>query len=256
MIPLLSIITATYNSENTLDETIKSILSQDYINFEYIIVDGASTDNTINIIKKFEPKFKEKNIIFKWISEPDSGIYNAWNKGLKIASGNWISFIGSDDIYLEGSFKKYAINAQKNPNKDFIYSKVKLMKGNYFIKDILGQWNWKTFKKSMEFAHVGAIHNKHFFENYGTFDESYKITGDYEMLLRAKGRLKSLFMEEFTVKMQVGGISNNVVSRAFKEARKAKIKTGGVNLFYANFDYLYMYFKCFWGAALRNLKRK
>lgn len=100
----VSIITASYNSEATLEATIESVYNQTYQDIEYIIIDGGSSDKTVSIIQKFEPLFSGR---LKWISEPDKGIYDAWNKGLEIATGEWIAFLGSDDIYLPDSIHKY-----------------------------------------------------------------------------------------------------------------------------------------------------
>ncbi|NCT10072.1 MAG: glycosyltransferase, partial [Flavobacteriia bacterium] len=113
---LLSVITVSLNSELTIEKTIQSVLNQNFTDFEYIIVDGKSTDNTLQIIKKYESQFHQKNIPFTWISESDTGIYNAWNKGLQLAKGDWISFLGSDDIYLEGVLAKYAKVVLSNKN--------------------------------------------------------------------------------------------------------------------------------------------
>lgn len=229
MNPLLSIITATFNSDKTLDETIKSVLNQDYTNFEYIIIDGKSEDNTISIIKKYETQFKEKNITYTWVSEPDTGIYSAWNKGLKLATGGWIAFLGSDDIYLENALEAYAFNIVQNNNVDFIHSKVKLVnKGK--VKHVFSDlWKWNEFKREMKIAHVGSFHNKNYFDTYGVYNEDYKITGDYELLLRAKSNLKTIFINQFTAEMKDGGISNKNVLMAFKEAKKAKIDTAEIS---------------------------
>lgn len=242
--PLLTIITATYNSEKTLEDTIKSILNQDYSNLEYIIVDGKSNDNTINIIKKYESLFIEKNIIFKWISEKDTGIYNAWNKGLNLATGDWIAFLGSDDFYLDNNtLDKYVAVLTNNPDADFIHSKVRLVnngKVKYIVSD---KWLWKNFKRYMKIAHVGSFHNKKYFEKYGYYNETYKIAGDYEMLLRAKSKLKSVFIDCFTAEMADGGISNNHVLLAFKEVRKAKINTAKISKPIAYFDFYFSLIK-------------
>ncbi len=252
MNPLLSVITATYNSEKTLKDTIKSVLNQNYTNFEFIIVDGKSTDNTLSIIKEFESQFKEKKIPFKWISEKDSGIYNAWNKGLKLAIGNWISFLGSDDIYLENALKKYATIATSNPSLDFLHSKVKLVDNTGKIKFIISdKWKWKKFKRQMKIAHVGSFHNKNYFKKYGKFKEEYKIAGDYEMLLRAKSNLKTFFFDEFTAEMKDGGISNQNVIAAFKEVKKAKINTGKVAKPLAYFDFYFFIAKYYLSRILK-----
>ena len=97
--PLISIITACFNNEKTINDTIESILNQTYISLEYILVDGSSSDSTVNFIESYERKFQEKRIQYKWISEPDNGIYDAWNKGLERATGDWIVFIGGDDYF-------------------------------------------------------------------------------------------------------------------------------------------------------------
>ncbi|OSY87023.1 hypothetical protein WH52_13235 [Tenacibaculum holothuriorum] len=244
MNPLFSVITASYNSEKTIKETITSVLNQNYTNFEYIIIDGNSTDNTVNIIREFEPIFKQKNISYKWISEKDSGIYNAWNKGLKLAIGNWIAFLGSDDIYLEKSLEKYAKIAISNPEADLITSKVKLINNNNKVKHIFSKpWRWNEFKRNMKIAHVGSFHNKKYFEKYGIYNETYKITGDYELLLRAKDKLKPLFINEFTAEMKDGGVSNNFVIKAFKEAKRAKIEAGEVNPFIASIEFIFSLLK-------------
>tara|TARA_R110002050_G_scaffold104139_1_gene213501 strand:+ start:4218 stop:4976 length:759 start_codon:yes stop_codon:yes gene_type:complete len=243
MNPILSIITATYNSDKTLDDTIQSLLNQNYNNYEYILIDGKSKDNTLEIIKKYEPIFQGKKITYTWISEKDSGIYNAWNKGLKLAKGKWISFLGSDDIYLENALEKYAYQIFKNTDVDFIHSKVKLMDGKKTTFIISDKWVWKNFKREMKIAHVGSFHNKYFFEKYGNFNEKYKIIGDYEMLLRAKNNLKTLFFDDFTAEMKVGGVSNENIIGAFKEVREAKINTAKINELIAYFDFYFFILK-------------
>lgn len=254
--PFLSIVTACFNSEKTITNTINSILNQDFTDYEYIIVDGNSSDNTINIIKNYIPLFKEKNISFKWISENDHGIYNAWNKGLKLAKGGWISFLGSDDMYIDGALKQYANIIYQNKNEDYIYSKVKIFDEGKKIREINKKWNWHLFKKSMNIAHAGAFHNMDYFKKFGLFNEEYRIAGDYEMLLRAKNELNAVFMDEFTVIMLDGGISKKMFLKAFKEAEKAKIQTAGlaaINVKIYSFNLLVRYVG---GKILRKIKFK
>ena len=253
MNPLLSIITATYNSESSLDETIRSILTQNYNDFEYIIVDGNSTDNTIRIITKYEPLFKEKKIRFKWISEEDLGIYDAWNKGLRLAEGKWISFLGSDDTYLEGALKKYAHMAKANPEADFIHSKVKLISNGKIKFVVSDKWNWSQFKRYMKIAHVGSFHNAEYFEKYGRYNELYRLAGDYEMLLRAKSNLKTVFFDEFTAEMKDGGISNDNVLLAFKEVKYAKTTTAKITKPIALFDFYHSLIKYYLSTFIRRI---
>lgn len=240
MTPILSVITVCFNVEKTIEKTIQSVLNQSFTNFEYIIIDGKSSDKTMEIVLEYEAKFKKKGIQFSWISEPDTGIYNAFNKGIKKANGNWISFLGSGDFYFENALKSYADEISKLSNEiDFIHSNVNL--GNR--KMINDQWSWKRFKRKMELAHVGAFHNANYFNKYGYFNESYKIAGDYEILLRAKQHLQTFWFEEVTVFMADGGISNQNIKKVYQETKRAKIETQSVSILIANLDYFWWILK-------------
>ncbi len=253
--PLLSIITATYNSERTLEETIQSVLNQDCENFEYIIIDGDSKDETIKIIKNYKEIFDQKKIPFTWISEPDKGIYDAWNKGLRIAKGDWISFLGSDDVYLAAALDRYTQFIQKNNQVDFIHSKVKLLKNEGIVKHIISdKWKWNKFKRQMKIAHVGCFHNKKYFDLYGEFNETFEIAGDYEMLLRAKDNLKTGFFDAFTAEMKDGGISNRNILKAFREARIAKTSSGGIKSITAYFDFLVNILKYYISSCIKKIR--
>ncbi|GGG93656.1 glycosyl transferase [Polaribacter pacificus] len=234
-----TIITATFNSEKTLKNTIESVLNQRVTNFEYILVDGKSTDKTLEIIKSYENSFKEKGISYRWISEKDTGIYNAFNKGIHLSFGRWISFLGSDDYYTINALEVYYNKLlTTNQSIDFCYSNVQMIDGPRLMNVINGVWNWSIFKKYMNIAHVGAFHNKAYFTKFGFFDESYTIAGDYELLLRARQDLKTIKADETTVYMSAGGVSNNQVFKAFKETFNAKLKTGKRNLILCSFDYV------------------
>lgn len=223
---MISIITATYDSEKTLSQTIESLLVQTTIDFEYIIIDGYSTDNTVRIIEEYEKKFKIKGIKFIWISEKDCGIYDAWNKGLKLASGQWITFLGSDDVLTsEHSLKISCKHLEKTPAADWAYSKINLInKRGKILRKINERWIWRKFKKHMYVPHAGSFHNKNYFTKYGDFDTQFKIAGDYEMILRKKHKLKTTFINSVTVNMLNEGISNNHIKWALKEESLAKQK--------------------------------
>lgn len=229
---LVTIITVCQNSEATIRDTIESVLNQTYNNIEYIIVDGKSNDSTLEIIKSYQNKFKERNFNYLWISETDTGIYEALNKGVKLASGNWISFIGSDDKYTENAVELYMKNRPKN-DVDLMYSNIKI-KGK---KNNTGVWSWDKFRRSMNIAHVGAFHHKNYFEKYGVFDTSYKIAGDYELLLRAKDKLRTHKLNEFTVIMSGDGISNRNIEKVYSETTRAKKETAQVSPIICHLDY-------------------
>ena len=244
--PLFTVIIATYNSEATLGQSLDSLLNQTKKLFECIVCDGLSKDSTVPIIKNYEEKFKEANISFQWVSERDTGIYDAWNKGLKLAKGEYISFLGSDDIYLPDALENYknilkSINAERKPH--LLYSNVDYVDGDKKIRSLNGTWSWQKFRRYMCIAHVGSLHHRGYFKKYGNYDTTYKICGDYELLLRVKGQLKTAKLNKVTVKMQAGGLSNNLVTKAFRETYRAKVTSGGVHKWVAKFDYLLARFK-------------
>lgn len=223
--PLITIITAVFNGEKTLEQTILSVINQSYDNLEYIIIDGGSKDGTLDIIKKYE------DAIDYWISESDGGIYDAWNKGVKLSSGTWIAFLGADDIYLDGAIQVYIdfIREQQDTEMEYVSSKINLTNGSQVLRTVGLPWSWSSFRRYMKIAHVGSLHHKKLFEKYGLFDDSYKITGDYEFLLRSGSRLRAYFLDGITANMHVGGVSN-ANALVFDESVKAKISTGGRNV--------------------------
>lgn len=203
-LPLVTIITATFNAADHLLRTIKSICDLTYDNIEWIILDGASSDNTVDLIRQNEA------VIDYWVSEPDNGIYDAWNKGVSLARGEWIAFLGAGDVY-----KPNAINVYMSAIEsllvipEFASSRVRLVNSSWKELRIWGApFNWTIFKKYMTVAHVGALHHKSLFEKHGLFDTAYSSAADYEFLMRCGPSLKAIYLSDVTVDMQVGGISN------------------------------------------------
>ena len=176
------------------------------------------------------------------------GIYDAWNKGIKMANGDWICFLGSDDKLCMNALKSYEKVIVNNKNLEYISSKVKLVKNNKVIKILSGKWKWKIFKRYMNVAHVGSLHARTYFQKYGLYNTDFKIAGDYEMLLRSKENLKYYFLNEVTAEMDADGISNNQVYRALLETKYAKINTADSNKHIAN---IYFY----WALLKAKLKR-
>lgn len=219
----ITIITATYNAELVLENLIQSIIPQKKENVEFIIIDGNSKDSTLEIIKKYE------SYIDFWHSEPDKGIYDAWNKGVMKATGDWIMFLGADDCLKENALEKYTeyINSyEKSKELLFLSSKREMIdiKGN-LIRTTGYTWEWPLFKKFMTVSHPGALHSKILFEKYGVYNTEYKISGDYELLLRPREKLRAAFLDEVTVVMSEGGASDSI--KAVSEYYRASTQTGG-----------------------------
>jgi len=244
--PLISIITATYNSERDIERCINSVLNQTYTNIEYIIVDGVSKDTTVDIIKRF----KNNNII-NWISEPDTGVYDAWNKGIDLARGTWIAFIGSDDLLYPDAMQNYVDHLNNSTRKvDFISSRMHVVNKNGTILRTLGwAWNWKASRRENNIAHPGALHSKKLLIESNKYNTEYKIVGDYELMLRAGPDLKTDFMDKVTLKMQIGGLSDSY--KVYLETFTAISKTSGLSYPIALFDFTIAFSKFFIRRAFR-----
>jgi glycosyltransferase involved in cell wall biosynthesis len=207
----ISIITITYNSEKTLDDTIKSVLSQTYKNIEYIIVDGASTDGTIKIVTSYGDK------ITKFISESDNGIYDAMNKGLKLASGDIVGILNSDDIYFNENVILNVVAKFEESKTDSIYGDLYYVDENDLQK-IQRYWKSSEFKagsfaKGWHPPHPTFFVKKEVYEKYGYFDLEMKVSADFELMIRFLERYKisTAYLPKVLVRMRTGGESNRSI---------------------------------------------
>ena len=205
----VSIITVAKNSENTIKNTIDSVLSQTYENIEYIIVDGLSADNTVNIIKSYKDK------ISKFISEPDDGLYDAMNKGIGLATGNIIGILNSDDIYMNSNVIKQVIKEFNNRNIDSVFSDLVYVSQND-TKKIIRYFDSSQFKPSLFAYGLMPAHPTFFvkrkaYEKYGVFRTDLKIAADFDILVRFLyiHKISYSYIKEVLVKMRVGGVSTS-----------------------------------------------
>ncbi len=207
----ISIITATYNSEATVRSTLESVLQQSYHNYEYIIKDGGSKDNTIKICHEYERKFNGK---MKIISAPDKGIYDAMNKGIEAATGDVVGLLNSDDFYTSDDVLQSIADAfSSEKNVDAIYGDIHFVKDSNLAKCVR-YYSSAHFKRGwmrLGFmpAHPSFYCKKACYERYGYFDTSFKIAADFENLLRLifKGRIKTKYIKKDFVTMRTGGAS-------------------------------------------------
>jgi len=200
----ISIIIATFNAGKILLKCLDSIIPQLSSVTELVIIDGGSKDNTLEIIEKY------RRSISYIVSERDKGIYDAWNKGIKVANGEWIMFLGADDVLLPNALSSYLDYLQNGDysNFDLISSKCKLVAVNgKEVRTFGSLWTWSQCIKGVQISHPGALQNKTFFEEVGLYNLDYHISADYELLLRKADKLKTSFMNVFTVQMREGGMS-------------------------------------------------
>lgn len=186
--PLISIITVCYNSEKTIRQTIESVLNQTYSNIEYILVDGNSTDCTVNIIKEYQQKFQDKSITYRWISEKDQGIADAMNKGIKMAIGEWIGIINSDDWYELDACEKM-FNDPDTKNYDIVYGLIRFINSDGNINAIEQKMFSELVKQPIN--HPGVFVKRKLHTDVGLYSLDYKIASDYDFLLKCRLASKS-----------------------------------------------------------------
>ena len=236
----ISIITSVYNNQETIKDAMDSVLSQTYENIEYIIVGGASTDGTVEIVQSYGDK------ISKFISEKDKGIYDGLNKGISLATGDIIAFLHSDDIYASDSIiEEVVLTFKSDKSLDGVYGDL-VYTPKADTDKVLRYWKSKEFDSSLLKngwmpAHPTLFLKREVYERFGGFDLSFRIAADYDFMLRVlSGGIKVKYLPEVLYKMRVGGESNksikNIILKS-KEDLKAlkKNNIGGVGtLVYKN----------------------
>ena len=221
--PKISIITVSYNSEKTIEDTIQSVVNQTYSDIEYIIVDGLSKDNTMQIVNKYQDK------ITKVLSEKDKGIFDAFNKGVKLATGDVIGILNSDDFYVDNNV--IADVAQK-----FIDTKTDSVYGDLVYVDpvntnkIMRYWKSKPYRKRLfDFGwmppHPTFFCKKKLYDNYGDFNTWMKISNDYEIVLRFLYRYNAAaeYIPRVLIKMRAGGNSNGSLKKRYIANREDRM---------------------------------
>lgn len=205
----ISIITITYNSAATVEDTIKSVVSQDYPELEYLIIDGKSKDKTLEIVDKY------KDRISKVVSEKDKGLYDALNKGISHATGDVIGMLHSDDLYSASNvISKVAAVFKKDPSVEGVYADLVFVNRNDTNKVMRvwksGLYEEDAFKKGWMPPHPTFFVRKEVYEKFGGFNTELKLSADYELMLRLihKNKIKIAYLPEVIVKMRMGGISN------------------------------------------------
>ena len=235
-IPAISIVTPTFNAAKTFQRTIDSILGQGYPGLEYIVVDGGSQDGTLDIVKK------NLSGISHWISEKDKGIYDAMNKGVRMAKGEWIGILNADDFYLDGVLEKLRSLIEAHPDVDVFYADIRMVftaMPPYVYKSspcLHRNVFWK-----MPVWHPTMFVRKEAYEKWGRFEDGYRIAADYEFVLRLfKQGARFHHTDSLWVEMQGGGASDVSWRKGKDEIRKIAedhgVFSGSLKLFF-HLDY-------------------
>ncbi|MCK4795116.1 MAG: glycosyltransferase [Desulfobacteraceae bacterium] len=204
----ISIITVCLNSADTIEDTIRSILSQDYKDIEYIVVDGSSSDGTLDILTKYHDQIHE------YISEPDKGVYDAMNKGIKLSNGDIIATLNADDFYADETVVSNMVGFMQSNGLDAAYGDLAYIDPNNsdhvtrFWK--AGEYKRGAFYHGWVVPHPTFFCRKQVFEKYGYFNEKFQVAADFELLLRfiEKHQIKVGYLPKVIVKMRAGGKAN------------------------------------------------
>jgi glycosyltransferase involved in cell wall biosynthesis len=247
----VSIITTCFNGVATIEQTILSVLHQTYPNIEYIIIDGGSTDGTLEVIRKYEPQ------ISYWISEKDGGISEGWNKGLAKATSQIIGIINSDDWYAEDAVQQIVNQFGEHPEAGFIFGD--LMYIDPYGNSLFIQKGDPNYFKEIAYQmpsipHPTVFVSSDIYKSCGSFNRNYKIAMDYEFLLRiTKNGVKGSYVPKILAYMRFGGKSDILNYKGFREVMNASIGFG-YNKLYARVRYYYKCLKFFMRKSLQKLK--
>jgi len=219
----VSIITVCYNSEATIESTVRSVIEQGYQDIEYIVIDGKSTDKTLSVLKTFENK------ISKIVSEKDQGMYYAINKGISLASGDVVGILNADDFYANEKIISLVVQQFKLANTDIIYGDLQYVSRANTGK-IIRHWKSKPYQAGLFLQgwmppHPTFFVKRNCYKKFGSFNTAFTISSDYELMLRFlyKHKLSSSYIPEVLVKMRTGGISNATIANRLKANREDRM---------------------------------
>ena len=234
----VSIITVSFNNANTIEKTIQSVAGQSFKNIEYIVIDGKSTDGTLEILKS------NNNTIDHLVHEPDKGIYHAMNKGLALATGEYTLFLNADDELANDNTIEKMVDCLEDNNLDAVFAGVKIFKGSKLYR----VYSSSSFKRWMfvfghQPPHPGLLCKTQLLKDLNGFDEGYRIAGDFDLMVRlfARAKFKWNTVSVFAVKMQHGGASSGslqkkkLMNQEVKRSLKANGKTALSPLIWAKY---------------------
>ena len=211
----ISVITTTYNSGRTIGDTLESVLRQTYSDVELIVVDGASHDNTMDVVRRYEPRFGGR---LRWTSEPDRGIYDAMNKGIARATGDVIGILNSDDFYTSDTVLERVAEAMAGGDVDAVYGDIHYVRDGDLHKCVR-YYSSRPFRRGLMRlgfmpAHPSFYCRREVYERCGTFDTTYRVAADFENLLRLiyVNRIRTRYLPVDFVTMRTGGASTSGLS--------------------------------------------
>ena len=219
--PTLSILVATWNCAEELESFLLSLIQQTWRDWELVLLDNASTDGTDVLVETFRDSLVASQRL-TWSSEPDSGIYDAWNRGLQLAQGRYLSFIGADDTFvdfhsLERLAGLTATDADLLTARNAYYAA-----DGRFLRHWGSGWIWQRMRQSMNIAHPGLLVRRELFERFGPYDSTYRICGDYDWFLRLPPDLRTVHSSDPILKVVQAGVSHTRITQVYAETFRAQ----------------------------------
>ncbi len=214
----VTVVTPVYNGAKTIKDCIESVKMQDYDDIEHLIIDGKSTDSTIDIVKQYNVRY---------ISEPDAGIYDAFSKGVRLATGDVVHILNSDDMYAAPDVISKMVGFIRDENLDLCHAYVEQINAkNIVIKRIGKDSTKKDLLKKMRVAHPSTFVKKNVYQKYGEFSVGFQIAADHEFLLRVWDKINIGFLPIVITRMRLGGVSTSQVKQSYKESMAATLLHG------------------------------
>lgn len=232
-LPLVTVITAIFNSVNTIENTISSVLNQNYPNIEHLIIDGGSTDGTVDVLRKYN------DAVDYWISEPDKGIYDAFNKGINISRGTWIYFLGADDELNDGSVLQDIFS---KPHES------KMVYGDVIWGDTGKAYDGKFSKSKLYYKNIcqqAIFYHRDVFRKIGVFDLKYPLLADWVFNMRAfaSENIRPVYIDRIVARYSTGGKSLSNKDQVFARERAALIRNIFGMLHYLHFKSLHGFWR-------------
>jgi glycosyltransferase len=219
----VSVVTACYNSASTIEDTIRSVTSQEYAQIEYIIIDGGSTDGTLDVVKRYAGR------ISKVVSGRDGGIYSALNKGIAAATGDIVAILHSDDLYADSAVIARVVETFEREKTDCVYGDLQFVDHDNTSRIVrywkAGQYQEGMFERGWMPPHPAFFTKRACYEKHGQYNTAFRLAGDYELMLRFlhKLRLSVAYLPLVLVKMRMGGLSNESLSARIRSFREGSL---------------------------------
>ncbi len=228
-------VVAVLNAVSTIEKCLTSILAQQGVEVELLVFDGGSTDGTKAVIDRFAERLSH------YESARDGGIYYAWNKGLVKMTGDWVCFLGADDAFASGDalYSTVSMALSIEPKPELVASKGLLIDAQGRpLREFGNPWNWNRLKHYVDYCHPGLLHSRELIERVGKFSTEYRITADYDLVVRAGPKTRAAYLNKVTVLIGDGGVSRTSVYQLIDETYRVQLAGGHVTRTAAMIDWL------------------